>query len=114
VKYGYTPARWGFVGFSQPELALPLVPPGAEVAGMYHTHGNYTKYSGGKWIAATPAEDYRSDEWSRPTKQHIGDIAVAHEYAKIFKAPEFRSYLGTPGNIYRWYDVFTKQGGVLK
>ena len=75
------------------------VPAGAEVAGDYHTHGDYSiaDANGNPVRTGNPArDDYNSDNFSRSDLRGIAADAVGK--------PGYAGYLGTPGGTLRKFD----------
>jgi hypothetical protein len=69
-------------------------PPGTQVVGFYHNHGNYSTKDG-RVVGIKAFDELRSDEFSG------GDIDAANRYG-------FLSYLGTPSGVFYQYDGKTR------
>ena len=95
-------------------LAKVPVPPKAEVAGNYHTHGDYSVAgpNGEAVRTSNPALDhFNSDNFSS------GDIRVYNALAARALAagkPVYKGYLGTPSGTLRQYDPATATDTTLR
>jgi hypothetical protein len=88
--------------------AVP-VPKGAEVAGDYHTHGDFSvQGANGKPVrTSNPAlDDYDSSNFSRQDTRGIKADAAGK--------PEYTGYLGTPDGAYRSYGPVTGTDAALR
>lgn len=73
-------------GLSGGTLPVSSIPPGMNEAGMYHTHGNYSKADG------TPT-DAANDQFD---SEHFSGTDINTANARGAGNPDYKSYLGTP------------------
>jgi len=78
-------------------------PPGAQVVGNYHTHGDYSTadpVTGAAVRTGDPArDDFNSDNFSTTDKRYIANQGTG--------IPGYAGYLGTPSGTFRRYDPTT-------
>lgn len=100
-KYYYTgPVHGSGVG-ANPRNAP--APPGAQVVGDYHTHGDYSTadpVTHDPVRTSDPSrDDFNSDHFSTPDKRGIASDGSG--------VPGYTGYLGTPSGTFRRYDPAT-------
>ena len=107
-KYGYTGPIVGTEDGVNPFDGSAKVPNDTAEVGYWHTHGEYSAFDQHGKIVRTgdpSLDDFNSDHFSSQ------DLNVADYKGKV--SPEYKGYVGTPGNIYRGYDAKTKKQYIL-
>lgn len=115
-RFGYTfPMMGGMYGTN---LDIIHTPPNTSIVGEYHTHGDYTGPGNApnSSVRTTRENAWRGSDFRGhvgPTADIFGPEDIPGARARGEGIRGYRSYLGTAGGVFHYYDVDSNRQGTL-